>query len=209
VHLTEVGQHPSRDADGSCREGGANEDGRHCEIGRAFTRGVRQVRPIREAQEEREDYAHSGYRERRRSYAEHLLEISLQPNLEEQEYYPELRQHVNYFGPNSLGWNEAKYAPPQDDPTDQLTQHGWLAESFGKLSQELGSHKHRRKDKEQAGNRELLHRLERFLGAGTQGEGVFEQREIHLIGVLGLDDDSAGVVVAGDLEVWLWTVLEQ
>jgi hypothetical protein len=166
---------------------------------------VRQIGPIRKAQRERERDSDRRHRKRCCPHPEHLPEIRLQSDLEEQEHDSELGEHMYDLGTGSVYRNDSENTAPEKDAGDQLPENSRLSKSLCELAQELGGNEHDRQDQEQIRNGQIVHgeKLERFLGSRPQDEGVLEEWQVDLIGVLRLYSDPPVLIVSSDLEVRL------
>ena len=99
---------------------------------------MRRPGPVGVAERERNRHPHDGHRERRSPGPEHLAEIGLEPDLEEQEQHAELGQHVHHLARQPLDRHDTQRAGPKHHAGDELAEHGGLAHAFGQLAQQLG-----------------------------------------------------------------------
>ncbi len=101
------------------------------------------------------------------------------------------------LGTGSINGDDPENTSPEADTGYELPQNRRLSKPFGELAQELGGNEHDRQQQKQTGNGKIVHgeKLERFLGPGPQDEGVLEEGEIDVVGVLTLDDDPPVLIV--------------
>ena len=117
-----------------------------------------QVSPIDKAEREGDRHADRRHRKRGSTDAEHLLEIGLEADLEQQEHHAELGEQVDDLGSCPCGWNDTEHAATQNYSGHQLAQHSRLAEPLRQLAKELGGHQHSGQHQEQAGDGKVVHR---------------------------------------------------
>ena len=102
-------------------------------------RRMRQIGPVGIAQPERHGDPHDRHRERGGADAEHLAQVGLQPDLEQQQQDAELGQDVDHLGRPCRPRDDAEHAAAEQDAGDQLAQDRGLAEALGQLARSLAA----------------------------------------------------------------------
>ena len=106
------------------------------------------VVPVDEAEEKREEYSDQGDPRRSRSDPEHLLQVGLQTNLEQQQHHTDLGEDVNDLVQVSRRRDYAEHACTENDARDQLSQNGWLPPALGQLAEHLRTDQNRDQNEE-------------------------------------------------------------
>ena len=203
-HAAQIGQHARGDADRSRREGRADEDAGGRQVG-GGNRRMREERPVDVAQGERQHHADGRDGERGGADAEHLLEIGLQPDLEEQEENAELGEDVHELAPGpSVGTTPSTLPPSSTPATSSPSTAGCPMRSaapprtLAVTSMVARTRKKRAMSTPPSAARRgtaasrRSGALQRRLRARAQHERVMEERQFDTLFVLGLDDDPDG-----------------
>ncbi len=144
-HDLHVRQDARRDSDGRGRERRAHEDRRGRAIGHVELVRDERGEPQRHPQRQRQHDADDGHRTRRRTHAEHLLQVGLEADFEQQDQHADLGQHGDELREGVVrgGRNDPEDARAQERPGDQLAQYRGLADPLEELPGELAHDEHR------------------------------------------------------------------
>ena len=113
--------------------------------------GCGRQNPVDEAQGEGQRHADRGHGQRGGADAEHLLEVGLEADLEEQEEDAQLGEDVHQLGRRTVGGDHAEDAAAEQDSRDQLAEDRRLADALRRVAEHLGGDEHGGEDEEEAG----------------------------------------------------------
>ena len=150
-HPSEVGEHAGGDTHRGGGERRADEDGLIRDAGGGRLTGVGQIGPVSVAEGKRHRDADQRHRQRRGSDPEHLPEVGLESDLEEEQDDAQLGEQMDDVGRDTGGGNDAEGARAQKHSRDELPEHGRLPDQLGQLAKELGAHEHRGEGEKEPG----------------------------------------------------------